>query len=241
MSTASSTDNGRYTMGALVEVITQVPPLAWVLVVAVAFGALWRVFNVLHVKPRDFRIESLEREIERLKSAPKDRESREASTTAVPVRRLHSDLPVKPAQPHTPETTLPAALSPEPQPDEGDTLAAGLRSLAIALARLHDDNLTKLQQESVENYFTGKHVVWAATVESVDTARNKTISVQLTDGEDMFWSAIAYFDEAQRADLLKLQKGDRVLVSGQIARVFIGSPVLQQCSITKTPGLIVPK
>ena len=91
-------------MGTFVEIIKQVPPLAWVIVLAVAFGAVWRVFNVLYVKPRDFRIESLEKELERLKSAPRDSESATAATVTEPARQLSADVPLSPIDPSTPKT-----------------------------------------------------------------------------------------------------------------------------------------
>ena len=241
MPTISIEANGRYTMGALVEIIKQVPPLAWVIVVALAFGALWRVFNVLYVKLRDFRIESLEREIEKLKPAPRDHESGTTSTATEPARLLSADVPLSPIEPHTPKIARSTASISEQQHDDGDTLAEGLRSLTITLARLHDSSLTKLQRESVKEYFTGKHVIWTATVKSVGNTKQGSITVWLVEGDDISFSAAARFDESQKAELLKLQEGDHVLVSGRIDSIIAGSPFLEQCSITKTPDSSIQK
>ena len=235
MPTVSIKPNCNYTMGALIEVIAQLPALAWVLILAVAFGALWRVFNVLYVKPRDFRIESLEREIERLKFAPEEGKSDIPSMTSAPTPQPPTDVPVKPTELHTPKVARPMASLSDQQHDDGDTLAEGLRSLAFTLDRLHDTSLTKLQRESVKEYFTGKRVIWTGTIKSVGKVKNGSISVWLVDGEDSFFSAAAEFDESEKGDLLKLQEGDRVLVSGQITHILAGSPFLEQCSITKTP------
>ena len=114
-------------MGALVQVIDQVPTLGWVLFAALAVVALWRVFNVLYVKPRDFRIDSLEEELKRLKAAPKERESGGEATPAAPARQLGTHVPTKPAEPNSHEIV---------PPNEGDPLAEGLRSLALPVPHI---------------------------------------------------------------------------------------------------------
>ena len=74
MPTTSIGANSHCAMSALAEIFTQYPALGWILFAAVAFWALWKVFNVLYVKPRDFRIDSLEQELKGLKATPKERE-----------------------------------------------------------------------------------------------------------------------------------------------------------------------
>ena len=235
MPTTSIGANSHCAMSALAEIFTQYPALGWILFAAVAFGALWKVFNVLYVKPRDFRIDSLEQELKGLKATPKERESGGVPTPTAPVRQLETHDRAKLAEPNTPAIVSPTASPPEQQANEGDPLAEGLRSLAIALARLNDKDSTRLQLESVVQYFIGKHVVWSATVLSVSDVKYGSISVTLRDGDDQLSGAHAKFDETQRADLLKLRRGDRVVVSGQITQIRIGTPFLEQCSITKTP------
>ena len=223
-------------MGVMAEVFAQVPFLVWIIIPAIAFGALWKVFNVLYVKPRDFRIDSLEREIEDLKSSHKQRESGEMRGSETGAGQPQANVPVKSPKHRAlaPERLI---VSPsEQEPDEKIALAEGLRSLAFALSRIHDENLTDLQKEAVEEYFTGKPVVWAATIKSVSNAQDGSIDVRIADGDKLFDTAIARFEDAQKQDLLKLQEGDRVLVSGTISRIFIGTPFLEQCSITKTTG-----
>lgn len=209
-------------MSGLSELFSQVPGLAWLFLIAVLFSVLWKVFNILYVKPRDFRIDSLEREIEALKSAPKE------PKTPQP----HAAGPIVPAELSTPDTTTPTAQFPEQQQDGGDALAEGLRSLDIALDRIHDDSLTMLQRESVRAYFVGKNVIWRATIRSVSDSSHGMIIVRLVPNDDSFASAAAEFDEAHKVDLLKLREGDRVVVSGQVAKIFAGDPWLSKPSIT---------
>ena len=214
-------------MSALSELLSQVPSLAWLFLGAVLFAALWKVFEVLHVKPRDFRISSLERENEALKSA------RPVPTSPRP----HADLPVTPAEPATRDTTTtnPTPGLPEQPQDSADILADGLRTLEFALERIHDDSLTSLQRESVHEYFVGKTVVWRATIQSVSDACYGTIVVHLVPNDDSYHSAAAEFDEANKTELLKFRKGDHVVVSGQVDKIFIGSPWLRHCSINPVP------
>ena len=223
-------------MGVMTEVFAQVPPLAWILVVAFAVVVLWQVFNVLYVKPRDFRIRSLEKEVKSLKSAERQPESREAPASETAAGQSQANSPVKLPEPRTHAIDHPTDSSPKRGPEEEFTLAEGLRSLAFAISRLQDKDLTDLQKEAVEEYFTGKPVVWAATVESVKKAGDGTISVRIADGDKLFNTATASFEDAEREKLLKLQEGDRVVVSGTISKIFIGTPYLEQCSITKATG-----
>ena len=214
-------------MSALSELLSQVPGLAWLLLGGVLFGVLWQVFNVLHVKPRDFRISSLERENEALKS------ERDAPKSP----RLHADLPVTPAGPATRDTTTtnPTPGLAEQPKNSADTLAEGLRSLEFALERINDKSVTSLQRESVHECFVGKNVVWRATIRSVSDASHGTIVVCLVPSGDSYRYAAAEFDEADKANLLNFRKGDHVVVSGQVEEIFIGSPRLKHCSIDPVP------
>ncbi len=210
-------------MSALSELLSQVPGLAWLLLAAILFAALWKVFDVLYVKPRDFRISSLERENEALKSA--------RDVTEPP--RLHAELPVAPAEPATPETTTtnPKPGLAEQSTNSANALAEGLRTLEFALERIHDGSFTDLQLESVREYFVGKTVVWKAIIRSV-SASNGNIVLHLVPNADSYHSAAAEFDEADKTELLKFRKGDHVVVSGQVDKIFIGTPWLKHCSIT---------
>lgn len=87
---------------ALMEFLSQAPLLALLILVIVlgAFGAIWKVFNVLYVRPRDDRIEYLKEQNERLESAQAEQaqlQSLDGTPAGVPDRHAESaPLPASP-------------------------------------------------------------------------------------------------------------------------------------------------
>ncbi len=211
-------------MSSTFNFLSQVPVLAWLFCLAALFGGLWKVFNTLYVKPRDFEIECLKREIESLKTSSNEpRSSRRDEEHTVEAAEIDA---------HKPTRASPKVPSLERQiEDANGTLAEGLRSLDFALKRIRDDSLTKLQLESVHEYFIEKNVVWRGTIGSVSKSSAGSIIVQLKHADDSYDNAYAEFDGEQKAELLRLKKGDCVVVSGQVEKIFLGSPWLQRCSI----------
>ena len=103
------------------ETLSQVADFAWLFLIIIAFGGLWKIFHVLYVKPRDFRIESLEHEIDSLKGAPTqpvNHKSPTSSNNNLPDNSVaDKQLPVEPMQVEQEVTE--------------DDLAEGLRSLGL--------------------------------------------------------------------------------------------------------------
>ena len=143
-------------MGVMAEIFAQVPSLAGILIAAIAFGGVWKVFDVLYVKPRDFRIHSLEMEVESLKATKNQPEFAEIPASEPAAGQPKANISVKSPEPGVLKTKRPIDSPSEREPDEGIALAEGLRSLAYAISRLQDENLTELQRDAVEEYFTGK-------------------------------------------------------------------------------------
>lgn len=211
-------------MSALPQLLSQVPGLVWLFIVIVSFGAVWKIFEVLYVKPRDFEIQRLSREVESLKNSsikPKLSARRDVTVGSSVEKGKNKSTPA----------TESAQASKRQKEDSNDKLAEGLRNLEFALERMNDSSLTKLQRESVCEYFMGKNVVWNATVGSVSDGSKGYISVVLKSDDDSVWAAFAKFDTGMKAELLSLKKGDRVVVTGRVWTTRAGNPFLEDCSI----------
>ena len=222
-------------MAAALGELSAVSPAAWIVVIVVLlslFGSLWRVFHVLYVKPRDFQIETLEREIAKLKSeepgmvvqpVPTDDEA------AGPLPRS-SPEPVREEDPEEACGSISAELV-----GNTDPTAECLRDLRLALQYLGDRSETDLQRQGVFEFFVGKHVIWSGFVHSVSMSHDGVVSVGVAPDKDEQWKwALVDFDESRRGELLRLAQGDRVVISGSVERIHLRMPVVAGSSIEKT-------
>lgn len=205
-----------------------------VILIAAAKGAawivraVWKVSEELRVKPRDFQIKSLDKDNEKLRSNQKESD---------PPGRQGKDFPSKSLRPTTVEATPQSdAISEEGNGEGGRdalTLAKRLRDIDIAYAKLNEESMTRLQLQSVEEYYVGRNIVWEATVFSVSPNKwNSEIRVGISGVKRGF--AAAYFKKEDRELLIYLKKGDSIVIEGRIHCAADGIPVIEDCKITKS-------
>ena len=202
----------------MLELIQQNPLTSLILFLIPIIGATWKVLDVLFVKPRDFRISMLEKNVEEMR-----KEFQRSS-------RIESAVPI--------DTGSPQTASAEPRReliavDVGGTTL--LNDLDQFYAAWKNPSLTELQRDHFEKTYTGQKVIWRARLMSVSEEKNGFVWVSITSAKEQNYSihVIAVFDLKHKESLLLLNKEEVVIVSGTIDSYFL-APVLKDCSIVRS-------
>ncbi len=205
----------------MADLILQNPLVSFLLLLVPIIGATWKVFDVLFVKPRDFRIAVLEKNVEEIRKelqrAPK------SEVTSVP-----NTVPAPAVSANAEETPN---IAPAPRLQETTTL---LNNMNAFFASWKDKALTELQRDQFEKNYLGQKVVWRARLQGVSEEKNGLLWVSLVSEKERDYSVhvIAVFDLKFKEALLMVNKGEVVTVSG-VLDSFSLSPLIKDCSIVR--------
>lgn len=210
------------------QLILDNPIVSLFIILAPVIGVSWKVFHVLYVKPRDFKIASMRDDIESLKNEVL---KIERSNKAIePSEREETSLPDNFDREDSSNEVNEVVVS-EPEVISSDII---LNDLQYLLDAWNDKSLTDLQKSHLEEIYQGKEVVWDVEVKSVSENSNGDISATIISPKAEFGldTAIAVFDKKYKEALLLIKKGDLVTINGKIERFFL-SPVLENCTIVR--------
>ena len=209
----------------MLELIQQNPLVSLILILVPVVGVSWKVFDALFVKPRDFRIVVLEKNVDEL------RKEFQRSSTA-PSKGL-------PEVTETPRALVnPPAAPPEAaQAEKIEKLILGttlLNDLSAFYESWKDKSLTELQRDQFEKNYIGQRVVWRAQLGNVTEEKDGLLGVSLMSDKERDYGVhvIAIFDSRHKEALLMLKKGEIVTVSGVIDRFFL-SPIIKNCNVLR--------
>jgi hypothetical protein len=209
----------------MLELIQQNPLVSLILILVPVIAGTWKVFDVLFVKPRDFRIAILEKNVDEL-------------------RKEFQRLPTAPSNvlPEATETpravaSVPTAASEAAQAEKIEKLVEGttlLNDLSAFYASWRDKSLTELQRDQFEKNYVGQRVVWRARLGNVTEEKDGLLWVSLTSEKERDYGVhvIAIFDSRHKEALLVLKKEEIVTVSGVIDRFFL-SPMIKDCNVVR--------
>ena len=172
----------------------------------------------LYVKPRDFRIGTLEKHVEelrndRLNSAP----IHSHATISHPTGVQHESITDSMSAPNVVTSTDP------------------LRCLTACYREWMDEGKTELQRKKFEETYTGKEVVWDIYIDSIDKTN---YAITLWAQADRVRSSITEprvnvkFPLSEEQRLLEYKSGDHVNVRGKIKEFFL-CPVIDGFQIHK--------
>ena len=203
------------------DLIQQNPLTSSVITLVTLIGGIWKVLEVLYVKPRDFRIAVLEKNVEEMR-----KEYQRSSRTEADV--LGKGVPAA-AQSETDSVDSPKKLG--VNEISGTAL---LTDLSAFYAAWKNPELTELQREHFEKTYIGQKIIWRARLGSVSEEKGNLLWVGLNSLNDREYSvyAIAVFDLKDKEALLLLNKGEIVTVSATINSFFL-SPMLKDCSVVR--------
>lgn len=209
----------------LKELILANPIISLILVVIPTAGVVWKVLHTLYVKPRDFRINTMEKDIDVLRIEILKIEKRQhiPSNDIAAVEISESKIS---ASKDTEEAKL---TNISDLPDE-----LILNDLQNLLDIWNNKELTDLQKKHIEETYENKAVVWKVVLKSVGEVKNGQIYVSVVSPKAKFQldNAVAYFDGSFKEALLMVKKGESVIISGTIERFFL-SPILRDCKIVR--------
>ena len=203
----------------------QNPIISLIIVMVPTVAVIWKVMEVLYIKPREFRINALENNVNELQNEIKNIEKKSSSIKIESEPVVSSENDVKMIQNEDTKT--------KPIVDES-TLYQTLENL---FTQWEDDDITDLQKTKIEKTSIGKKVIWDVYVESISEIgfgdeRIMLFAKSNTDDRLSSPRTAAIFDVKYEDSLLLLQKGDKITISGKI-KSFGLSIMLEDCEIIK--------
>ncbi|MDO6746083.1 hypothetical protein [Gilvimarinus sp. 1_MG-2023] len=208
----------------MLEIIQQNPVLSFLVGLIPLVAGIWKVMDVLFVKPRDFRISVLENNVEEIRKELQKNESERVSVNPASTLTLPRDR----------------AMSGGTSEDKADKFekiveaTSLLNDMDLFYESWKDKELTELQRDQFEKNYIGQKVVWTATFSSVSEERDRYLWVSLAskNKERFGVHVIAVFEENYKEVLLAINKGDLVQVSG-VVDSFSLSPLIRMCNISR--------
>jgi hypothetical protein len=205
----------------MLDLIQQNPLTSFVIFLIPLIGGTWKVLDVLFVKPRDFRIAVLEKNVEEMR---KEFQKSSRTETALPNNGTSTaaQSAATPVESQRQVTAIEAA---------GTTL---LNDLSAFYAAWRNPSLTELQREHFEKTYIGQKVIWRARLGNVSEEKNGLLWVGLNSIKERDYSVhvIAVFDLKHKEALLLLNKDEIVTVSATINSFYL-SPLLKDCSVVR--------
>ncbi|MFI8741186.1 hypothetical protein [Stutzerimonas zhaodongensis] len=206
----------------MLEIIQQNPLVSLVLVIIPAIAAAWKIFDALYVKPRDFRISVLEKNLDELK-----KELQRPEQIQLTPQRTNNEFKSEPKSPILQADSVQKieALS------QSTTL---LNDMVSFCKSWKDPALTELQRSHFEKSYTGQKILWRARLGDVTEEKDGLLWTSLMPESEPTHAAhvVAVFDSKHKEALLILRKNDVVTVSGIIDRFFL-SPLIRDCTISR--------
>ena len=180
--------------------------------------AAWKLMVVLYVKPRDFRISILEKNLDEIR---KEVQSTQKQPEEKPTISDASFSEIKE------EKT-------ESEPIKFHPTDELLTSIDKLYSKWRDEELTELQRDQFEKELIGKKVRWDATMKSIGEESDGYYWTSLGSIEKN-WGVhvIAVFESKYREVLLLVRKDQKVTVTGTIDS-FSLAPLLKGCKIVKS-------
>lgn len=209
----------------MLEIIQQNPVVSFFVGMIPLVAGIWKVMDVLFVKPRDFRISVLENNVEEIRKQLQKNESERVSANPSP----------SVSAPQQDRTISGEAI--EEKADKFEKIVEStslLNDMDLFYESWKDNKLTDLQRDQFEKNYVGQKVVWTGTFFSVSEERDGYLWVSLTskNEENIGVHVIAVFEDNHKEALLTINKGELVQVSGVIDS-FSLSPLIRKCSISR--------
>lgn len=200
----------------MLELIQQNPVISFFLMLVSVVAGTWKVLDILFVKPRDFRISVLEKNVDEIR-----KELQKKEVTVMPDASA--------VKPSSSESSQADAIESIEGLVQSSTL---LNDIDLFYESWKDKALTELQRDHFEKNFIGQKVIWKACFSSVSEERDGLLWASLTSTKENSFGVhvIAVFESKYKEALLMVKKRQHIIVSGVIDS-FSLSPVIRKCSI----------
>lgn len=204
------------------ELILENPIISLFTVLIPVVAVTWKLLHALYVKPRDFKISSMQSDISALKDEVMKIEKSSNPTLVQGKTNKNIDN-----ETHNKESLSLSEVSVVPT-------EIILNSLEHLIESWKEETLTDLQKSHLEDMYIGKNIIWDVKITNVYEMDDGSFSASITSPQSKFYidSAIANFDKKYKEALLLIKEGDLVTISGVIDRFFL-SPIIKDCSLMK--------
>lgn len=207
----------------MLEIIQKDPVIIFFAGLIPLVAGIWKVMDVLFVKPRDFRISVLENNVEEIRKQLQKNEPERVGANPSPSA--------------SPQDRTASGEALEEKDDKFEKIVEStslLNDMDLFYGSWKDEELTELQRDQFEKNYVGQKVVWAATFSAVSEDRDGYLWVSLTSKNKKNYGihVVAVFEENHKEALLAINKGEHVQVSGVIDSFFL-SPLIKKCSISR--------
>jgi len=202
----------------MLELIQHNPFISFLIFLIPIIAGIWKLFDVLYVKPRDFRISVLEKNIKELRAAQRVTE------------------PARTDSAMQDDKTNGINFSKLVETDNSlDQEAKLLHDMAQFYRAWKNKTMTDLQRSQYERIYLGQKVIWRARIQSVSEERDGLLWVGLNPEKEHDYDVhvIAVFEPKHKEALLMLKKGEIILVTGTIDSFFL-APILKHCEVIRT-------
>jgi hypothetical protein len=205
----------------VIDVIQQNPFIILLIALVPLVAGIWKVMDMLFVKPRDFRISVLEKNVEEIR---KEIQKGQIQPPAVEQKAVSTESDS-------------AIITSNEEPEKIEKIIETttlLNDMCLFYESWKDKQLTELQRNQFEKNYIEQKVVWIAKFSSVSEERDGYLWVSLTASDEGFYGVhvIAVFDANHKEALLMINKGELVTVSGTI-HSFSLSPIIRKCNLTR--------
>ena len=203
------------------QAILNNPIVALIVIIVPIVAIAWKVLDALYVKPRDFRITTLEKHVEQLRNELSKRSVEPLAS---------STLPPQVSEPQTRVQVQPSMRTQAPTPPVENE---PLRSLESCYLAWKAEGQTELQVKHFEEKYIGQSVSWDVVIDSIDKAKY-FISVYADSKTDERndCRVCAHFQLQDETRLLQFRPKETVRLSGVIKEFFV-FPVLEPVQIHK--------
>lgn len=195
--------------------------ISLIIIIVPIVAVVWKIMETLFIKPREFRINTLEQDLEKLRNEF-FRIDKQQGEKIVHEENKPSKTPIVDKEDSSHLIKV-----------ENQIVSSNyLTTLHELYSGWRDKNLTDLQRKRFENAFTGKEVIWDVYVTSISESENGRIFLSIAQDfkESLYDTALAYFDSKDEEVLALLGKGERIRIKGIVDRFFL-MPSLKDCKL----------
>lgn len=196
--------------------------ISLIVIIVPSVAVVWKIMETLFIKPREFRIDTLKQDLDRLRNE---------------LLRIEKQQGEKIEQEESKQSKT-KIIDKEDVPQiikvENQILSfKHLNTLQELFSAWKDKNITDLQRKRIEDTFSGKEFVWDVFVLSISEITGGKIYLTIIANKEVLFDsayALAYFDSKDEEALALLGKGEKIRIKGTVDRFFL-SPILKDCKI----------
>lgn len=196
--------------------------ISLIVIIVPTVAVAWKIMETLFIKPREFRIDTLKQDLDRLRNEflriekqqgekIEQEESKQSKTKIIDKEDVPQIIKV-----------------------ENQILSfKHLNTLQELFSAWKDKNITDLQRKRIEDTFSGKEFVWDVFVLSISEITGGKIFLTIIANKEVLFDsayALAYFDSKDEEALALLGKGEKIRIKGTVDRFFL-SPILKDCKL----------